>query len=143
MTSALTEVVENVYAVFASVPRPRKIEGCPCCIEDKEVDVLLAKPLREISPQELSSYASSVFLTVGCEEDFHYFLPRILEITVTDPGWWPHIEVTGRALGTAQWLKWPDAEKKAFEATTPVPSGKTFLRTAIVLLCWILAGRFR
>ena len=115
MATELKEAIDSVYAAFAAVPRPREIEGCPCCIEDKEVDVLLAKPLREISPEELSSYASSVFLTIGCEKDFHYFLPRILEVTVTDLGWWPDIEVTGRALENAKWLTWPEAEREAIK----------------------------
>jgi hypothetical protein len=80
----LRKTIDAVYAAFASVPKPLRIDGCACCVDENEVTVLLTKPLREISPSALSSYASSVFLTVGDKQDFRYFLPRILEISVSD-----------------------------------------------------------
>lgn len=67
--------VEKLYRAFAAVPRPRHIDGCPCCIDRKEVGVLLGKPLRSVTPGELSAYASSAFLTVGDAADYLYFLP--------------------------------------------------------------------
>lgn len=92
----LPQTIDALYAAFAAVRRPTGIVGCPCCIEDKQIAVLLSRPLRELSAEELSSYASSVFLTVGDEEEFRYFVPRILEISATDPGWWPDPEVGRR-----------------------------------------------
>ena len=59
MNGALHQAIEALYPAFAAVRRPRVIVGCPCCIEDKEIAVLLMRPLRELSPEELSSYASS------------------------------------------------------------------------------------
>jgi hypothetical protein len=116
MTDQLRNALDAAYAAFAMVPKPRTIEGCPCCIDDKEIAILLSKPVREIAPVELSSYASSVFLTVGSEADFRYFLPRILEILVTNTGWWPDPEVFGRSLANAKWLGWLDKERAAVEA---------------------------
>ncbi len=109
----LSNAVNGVYDGFKAVRRPSKIDGCRCCIEDKQVHVLLSKPLRDLSPDELTSYASSVFLTVGSEADFRYYLPRILEITVTDSGWWPDPEVVGHKLSLAAWSKWSVAERES------------------------------
>ena len=113
MNNELPFAVDGVYRAFSSVPKPSVIEGCPCCIEDKEVSVLLSKPLRKISPAEMSSYASSVFLTVGSVADFRFYLPRILEIAVTESMWWPDPEVIGASLASAGWLDWAEQERQS------------------------------
>lgn len=113
MNNELSFAVEGVYRAFSSVPKPSVIEGCPCCIEDKEVSVLLSKPLRKISPTELSSYASSVFLTVGSVADFRFYIPRILEIAVTESMWWPDPEVIGASLASAGWQDWTEQERQS------------------------------
>jgi hypothetical protein len=113
VNDALRQAINALYAAFASVPKPKTITGCPCCIEDKDIPVLLSQPLRDLMPEELSSYASSVFLTIGDEEDFRYFVPRILEISATDPSWWPDPEVVARTLADARWQEWPVAQKEA------------------------------
>ncbi len=110
---ALAQSIEQIYAVFADVPKPRVIEGCPCCIEGKHVDTLLATRLREIRAEDVSSYAFSAFLTVGGAEDYPYFLPRILELSATDDAAMPDIEVTGRAIGSCDPNSWPPARKEA------------------------------
>jgi hypothetical protein len=66
----------------------------------------LLTQLRNISPAQLSSYASSAFLTVGSVEDYFFFLPRILDITAADSSWWPIPEVTGRAIQSTAPLSW-------------------------------------
>ncbi len=68
----------------------------------EEVEVLLGKPLRDLSPDELSSYSSSALLTVGLPEDYLYYLPRILEISIRDDSWWPDIEVSARAIKSTE-----------------------------------------
>lgn len=113
MNDTLSQKIEALYAAFASVPKPKVIDHCPCCLDEEEVGILLCRPLREIAPEELSSYASSAFLTVGAEADFHYLLPRILEITVTTQWWWPSFEVTGRAMASGRWTAWPAHERSA------------------------------
>lgn len=112
----MTVAMEAVYLAFAGVLRPRKIEGCRCCIDDKEVWVLLSKPLREITAKELGPYAASALLTVGEPADYRYYLPRILEVSLTVPGWWPGFEVTGRAMRDAGWQCWSAAEVAALQA---------------------------
>ncbi len=107
------DAIEQLYRAFAKNPRPRHIDACPCCINKKEIHILLAKSLRTITPQELAPYASSAFLTVGEVADYLYFLPRILEITATDPSWWPDPEVTGRAIRSADPDSWTEAQSSA------------------------------
>lgn len=113
MSSSIHDIIEEVYAAFATTPKPRGIDHCPCCINDEAVNSLLLVPLRSISADQLSTYASKVFLTVGDIADYRYFLPRILEISATDPSWWPDPEVVGRSLRDAKWLTWTACEKEA------------------------------
>ena len=67
----LTDAVEAVYRAFAQ-PKPTIIEGCPCCIATRGVDVLLTTPLRELSGEDLWRYVSGAVLTIGGETDFRY-----------------------------------------------------------------------
>lgn len=112
-TQIVQNAIEELYRAFAKHPRPRHIDGCPCCIDKKEISVLLSKELRSITPDELAPYASSAFLTVGDVADYLYFLPRILEITATDTSWWPNSAVTGRAIRTAYPSSWTHAQRAA------------------------------
>ena len=113
--NSLSNSIDTLYATFQDIPKPRRINGCPCCIDDKDICTLLTKPLREITGGELTSYSSSAFLTVGAKADYMYFLPRILEITFTEDGWWPDIEVTGRAIARTQPATWSEHRRKALK----------------------------
>ena len=97
----MNQSIDVLYDAFAAVPKPTAIDACSCCVDADEIATLLTNPLRDISPDELSVYASKVFLTVGAESDFRYFVPRIFEILATESGWWPDPEVVGRALARA------------------------------------------
>lgn len=111
----LGEAMEAVYRVFAG-PAPAIIEGCPCCIETRGVDVLLTTPLRALSGGQLWRYVSGVFYTVGSERDFRYFLPRILEISVQDASEAHYPQVVLGKLRLANWQSWPRHERAAIEA---------------------------
>lgn len=105
----------GLYAAF-NAPRPRRIEGCPCCIDSRNVDVLLSKSLGVLTSDDLGRYASGAFLTVGGQADYRYLLPRILEISANDIGWWPSPEVTVGALSRAEWSLWASSDRKAVVA---------------------------
>jgi hypothetical protein len=113
MSPSLQQAIKDVYAAFRDVPRPASVVGCPCCIDGKGISILLTKPLRELSPDDLTHYAASAFLTVGAVEDYLYFLPRILEILATEHNWWPDPEVVTRAIHTAGFHSWPESRRKA------------------------------
>jgi hypothetical protein len=109
----LQDAIEVLYDKFR-VPKPRTIEGCPCCTDPKEVCRLLARGLRELTPDELSNYGSSLFLTMGDERDFPYFLPRLFDVA-TSQEWWPSPQVLLDKLKRAQWENWPKARKQAVQ----------------------------
>lgn len=111
----LSDAVESLYRVF-SAPTPPVIEGCPCCIETRGVDVLLATPLRDLTGQALWRYVTGAFYTVGGERDFRYFLPRILDISVNDPREANDPEIVLRKLALAGWQAWAPDERWAIEA---------------------------
>ncbi|WP_150124970.1 hypothetical protein [Tsuneonella mangrovi] len=110
----LREALEEIYREFAA-PTPSVIEGCPCCIATRGVDVLLNTPLREITGQQIWRYVSGAFLTIGNEDDFRYLLPRILEISVTDPGNANDPEIVIGKLGLASWREWKANEQRTIE----------------------------
>lgn len=105
--------VERLYRAFAMVPRPGRIEGCPCCIADKKVDVLLRKPLRDLTADDLESYAFSAFNTVGCPADYRHFLPRILEITACHGRDWVDPEVTLGKIPECDLDAWTSRQRAA------------------------------
>ena len=115
MKQNLAEAIEQLYAVFAECPKPPGIDACPCCLDEEEVQGLLSKPLRSLTAQELSSYAASVFLTVGGEDDFRYFLPRILELSATNEFLYPDPEIVLGKLRHARWNEWRAEERQALD----------------------------
>lgn len=110
----LNDAVEALYSIF-STPVPPAIEGCPCCLETRGVDVLLTTPLRHLTGQALWRYVSGVFYTVGSERDFRYLLPRILDISVNDPGNANCTEIVLGKLALAGWKTWAPDERQAIE----------------------------
>lgn len=111
----LASAIEALYAAFSDVPRPERIDGCPCCIDRKVSSALHTKRLRELTPDELSDYGSSALLTVGTIEDYLYFLPRILEISASHHNWWPDPAVTGRVIRDTGLCSWPTHRRQALE----------------------------
>eukprot|EP01035_Chromulina_nebulosa_P046710 gene46710-63278_t len=106
------EATEELYRQFAA-PTPSVIEGCPCCIETRGVDILLSTPLRTLSGQALWRYVSGAFLTIGSTRDFRYFLPRIFEIALLDPRNSNSAEIVLGKLRRAAWQQWPPGERDA------------------------------
>ncbi|MFP1130556.1 hypothetical protein [Asticcacaulis sp. W401b] len=113
MTTPLGQAIENLYEAFET-PRPKHIDGCPCCSDRKKVRND-HKPLRELAADDLGAYTVSLFLTVGSVVDFKYFLSRIFEISTTDEDWWPSVEIVLDKLRLGEWLKWPQFEKQAIQ----------------------------
>lgn len=111
----LCNALEVVYREFND-PAPPLIEGCPCCISTRGTDILLTTPLRKLTGQALWRYVSGVFLTVGGEQDFRYLLPRILDVSVSDPGNSNDPEIVLGKLSLAGWRSWALDEQQAITA---------------------------
>ncbi|MFN0278142.1 MAG: hypothetical protein ACKVRN_06005 [Pyrinomonadaceae bacterium] len=110
---SLHRAIESLYCEFSTVPHPSTIPACPCCLSADEIEVLLSTPLRAIPGNDLSSYAASAFLTVAEKDDYLYFLPRILELSITGENFsWPSLEVTGRAVKDAGFQQWSSSMQR-------------------------------
>lgn len=111
----LKAATDALYSEFAA-PIPPMIEGCPCCIDTRGVDVLLTTPLRQLTGEQLWRYITGAFLTVGGERDFRYLMPRIFELTAFDVlGEVPDTEIVLGKLKLANWQAWSTSEKQAVE----------------------------
>ncbi|HEV2600022.1 MAG TPA: hypothetical protein VGU00_16880 [Sphingopyxis sp.] len=108
----LVAALEKLYDVF-SAPPPPVIEGCPCCIDTRGVDVLLSTPLRELSGKVLWRYITGAYLTVGGDRDFRYLLPRIFDLSAFSPFEIPDTEIVLGKLARARWTTWETLEREA------------------------------
>jgi hypothetical protein len=113
MHPELEAAIEAMYGAFAR-PRPREVNGCPCCTTPEELRALMETPLRELGDEQLARYASSVLLTVGDVDDLRYFWPRIVDLTARGELSIDCEIVFGKPpLG--DWRRWPQAEQDAIE----------------------------
>lgn len=79
----LDQSLRTLYEVFAEYTRPpRKIDFCPCCMSQDEIDVLVDAPADALSAQQLSTYSTTAIYTVGGPAEYVYFFPRILELSL-------------------------------------------------------------
>ncbi len=111
---SLNAAIETVYDSFSDVKMPAFVDGCTCCMTEAEYETLTAKPLRLLSTSELNKYASAVFHTMGSEDDYQYFLPRILELTLQDDvEWLSGIEITANKIQMAGFETWGQKKQAA------------------------------
>lgn len=103
----------NLYLVFTEAYPLKKdfIERCcPCCVAIEDRKNLL-KPLRTLLVDDFCHYIDNALWTWGDEEDFKYFLPRILELNV----YFKHgMHYLTSQLKYSNWLQWPSIEKRTF-----------------------------
>lgn len=109
----MEQLIRNLYRVFSKYEKPSDFRACKHCMSDEEKAVLLNGWLRELEPDELAGYAGKVFLTVGGLDDFKYFLPRILQLSVNEEFFMPCPEVVFGSLRMAEWEQWPEDERAA------------------------------
>jgi len=111
------EAVEHVYAAFAHYHAPHKFDAFPLKDTDAIGAKILGRPLRDLSADDLGSYAGSAVTTVGTDLDYRHFLPRILELSI-QPSVHQGLElaVIGGRLAFCGWRAWPVKEVAAVEA---------------------------
>jgi hypothetical protein len=106
--------LQAAYSAFTRNGAPQRITVCPCCVSADETEVMTKTKLRDLSAEQLEHYLSAVFLTSGAEEDFRYFLPRLLDLNAHakwdfESDW----EVLLGKLSLGQWQNWPKREREA------------------------------
>jgi len=114
----LAQCIEALYIAFAPYGRRDLIDGCPHCVGRAEQDTLARVPLRTLSCEQLSRYAFKAITTWGAPDDYKHFLPRIMDLAITQEGrGWPGLDlqlIAGK-LQLAGWKSWPEAELDALE----------------------------
>ncbi|HEX4973343.1 MAG TPA: hypothetical protein VFV69_20050 [Steroidobacteraceae bacterium] len=110
----MNDAIERIYRVFSAYPHPRALDGCPCCTSRQVAQPLVTKPLRALDSQDLEQYAFKALTTWGTVEDYKYFLPRIIELTVSGDLLWD-IEMTLGKLAYGDFASWPLHERQAIE----------------------------
>jgi len=112
----LNDAMEGVRVAFARY-RLDTLEGCPCCTNPKDA-IPLRRPLSELSAQQLDHYASKALTTWGTVDEYRYFLPRIMELALTEEGRsWHGLEfwIIASKIHRGDWHKWPADERAAIE----------------------------
>jgi len=109
------EAISDIYEVFGQYQLTEKMHKCPCgCIPDEEEPKVYAKPLRELTDDDLHFYSSKAMTTWGDLEHFKHFLPRLFEIyyesnrTSFIDLWEIHCK-----LDYAEWKTWHEREVNA------------------------------
>lgn len=116
--TALQSAVEQGYAAFEREPRPTSLEASPLRDADAILRTLTSAPLRDLKDKDIGPYSSWAITTVGTPGDYRHFLPRILELAVSNPSW-PGAEpaVIAGKLKTGGWEGWPADQREAISAT--------------------------
>lgn len=76
--------IQELYSKFSFYPKPKSIESCSHCGEFPELKILCTKKLKELTWDDFGRYPFKAMTTMGNEQDFKYFLPRILELWYSD-----------------------------------------------------------
>jgi len=114
------QIIEDLYEAFADVPRPKELRGCSvgCCMPSTDEVKILSQPLRQAAPEILWYYPDDAIWTVGTEMDFKYFLPRLLELGLSDyerdgtkQGFIAFPETFGKKLELAGFATWSDDQR--------------------------------
>jgi hypothetical protein len=114
----LEKAIDNLYETFSGYPLPEDTQPCSCCHTPIANELLHAAPLRKLAWKHLSDYASDAILTWGDVDCFRHFLPRIIELAVTDverPIGAPDAVQVFRLFYHAEWRTWPQDEQASIE----------------------------
>lgn len=76
------------------------------------LDVVRQQPLSEITADDIRIYAYKALTTIGCSEDFLYFLPRILELE-SDGSLGVEPEILAGKIEMAGFESWNDERRVA------------------------------
>ncbi|HKF47965.1 MAG TPA: hypothetical protein VKB38_11460 [Terracidiphilus sp.] len=121
---AIRDAIDGLYATFSTYELREFTDPCMHCHTLEDEAKVHAKPLRELTPEDLRQYSEDALLVWGDERDFRHFLPRICELFCrcdlyngdTGDGYFlfsPHILFTKFRHGN--WRTWPTNEREAVQ----------------------------
>ena len=114
--AALNDSIERLYEVFAAYPLHDSTDPCPHCFTSADEQQLRSQPLRQLSADDLRSFAASSLTTWGGVTDLKHFLPRIMEIGATEGFNWPDVELLYHHVAYGEFTTWPAPEVAAMRA---------------------------
>lgn len=112
MTERVTNSIERLYETFEKYRSNSNMNGSPVYGDLAEWNTeLFAKPLRELTEDDLSRFTGKAISTWGEAIDYKHFLPRIFELTaeLRTPY---EIWIAFDKLALADWKNWPENEQK-------------------------------
>jgi len=115
MAEGLQKTVAHLYDVFSKYPFNPNISGCPCCIHEADKNQLHAKPLNELTDDDLSRYTHKAMTTWGDVDDYKYYLPRIIEL-ICSPNSLLDFSATLYKLDYGKWKTWETEEINALRS---------------------------
>lgn len=111
---SLAAALEEMYAAFARYRPAAPPTHCRCCHAPDAGDLLLARPLREMTADDLEEFAGSALWTFGDVPDYKYFLPRLLELLAQGKLLTDAESLIGR-LSQGDLRSWPAEEQQIVE----------------------------
>lgn len=113
MTTELHDAIAGLYREFGDAPLSHALVGCDCCHNPSELAHLAATPPSKLSLEDVENFSISLLNTVGDEEDFKHFFPRLFELAVADLFSGPDFQLIGEKLTQAKWKEWPAPQHAA------------------------------
>lgn len=116
--AALVGVVNDLYRAFGRYGLRAHIEGCPCCTTEDDQKSVRVRSLRALTADDLDRYLGKAMTTWGDADDFRHFLPRLLELMVSDPDSSLYFDPRYLLpkLAYADWGSWPPKEQAAVKS---------------------------
>jgi len=115
MSSDLSHAVQRLYVVFGKYGLHAPVAGCEHCVMPEDIARIQAKPLRQLSDEDLRKYATKALTTWGDENHFKHFLPRLFEL-MTESDWMGfEALVLFSKLPYGGWTQWPENEQQALK----------------------------
>ena len=111
----LLDSIENLYRTFKRYRPSEGFHSCSHCVSETADAELKEKSLSELTCNDIGRYAFKAMTTWGTVEDFKHFLPRILDLIVTNDDFPIDIEVAIGKLAYGEWRSWPAKERIAIE----------------------------
>ena len=144
----MARAIAGLYDELGDGPLGRPLYGCEHCADAVTLERWAVTPLRQLRAEELENYLYSAMTTIGDEEDFKHFVPRLFELAVGDGGF---LDITFEELGTqltrARWQEWPDRQRlrvrNALEALWKTLQADEYDESAVdSIVCGIALAKF-
>lgn len=111
---SLDDAIEQLYRVFANYPRPQRTQASPWTnIGEDVLQQLYRAPLKQLTENDLATYARRALTVWGDSSEFRHYLPRILELVARGQRGWVDVDLFLAKLKLADLGRWPAEEQAA------------------------------